>query len=331
MTGKNLAQRRAQGAAKSTAENLLQLATKGLLASSALVLFAACGQMTPQNTTEAQQTIEASAMDKSEGIIGGTPVQANDPIARSTVMIYGFTGKKGQGYICTGSILSDSIILTAAHCIATAPNKLVLVFGVDANNPNAKPEMRRVSAAVQNPSYNARKNQQTDTGDVALIKFDGGLPQGYIPARTLPGNVVNGENVVLAGYGVTSMSAPQAPNAGANNAQGSQSNDGAGTLRKTDVRVENAGFSTTEVQLDQTNGTGACHGDSGGPAYVVANGVYYLWGVTSRGPNPCTTFSIYTKVSSYNQWIAQTAAALAQQSNQAGPSVQTVAGNNIVR
>ena len=64
-----------------------------------------------------------------------------------------------------------------------------------------------------------------------------------------------------------------------------------------------------EITLDQSQGRGACHGDSGGPAYVkdAVSGKNILVGVTSRGTNPqglCDRQAIYTGVMGYAQWIA---------------------------
>ncbi len=65
----------------------------------------------------------------------------------------------------------------------------------------------------------------------------------------------------------------------------------------------------SEASLDQRRGTGACHGDSGGPAYLALEGGYALWGVTSRGLNDpnddCSQFAIYTKAMPYANWIVK--------------------------
>ena len=75
-----------------------------------------------------------------------------------------------------------------------------------------------------------------------------------------------------------------------------------------DVKISDAKFAKTEVLLDQRQGRGACHGDSGGPAEVLKNGVKYLWGVTNRGypetgPDDCAQFSIYTKITAHQSFI----------------------------
>ena len=85
---------------------------------------------------------------------------------------------------------------------------------------------------------------------------------------------------------------------------------GAGTLRVVDVSISDAKYSKTEVLLDQTQGKGACHGDSGGPAFIKTKENLKLWGVTSRGSgsgeNDCSGYSIYTRINSYTRWINST-------------------------
>jgi hypothetical protein len=151
-------------------------------------------------------------------------------------------------------------------------------------------------AAIANPNYNPRASKNAN--DVSLIKFPGGLPAGYEPAKILPPSVhlQDGETVTLAGYGESD------PGQGGNN--------GAGILRKVDVSIKNATYSQSEVLLDQTQGRGSCHGDSGGPAFVEMNGELYLWGVTSRAyPNNqdaavnCDQGAIYTEFDAQGQFV----------------------------
>jgi hypothetical protein len=107
-----------------------------------------------------------------------------------------------------------------------------------------------------------------------------------------------GQEVTLAGYGITQTNP----------------HSGAGTLRKTTVRIAQPRFGDTEILFDQRDGHGACHGDSGGPALITLRGKTYLIGVTNRGyqdPNDtCGQFAVYTRVAAYKSFITRAAAAL---------------------
>ena len=103
----------------------------------------------------------------------------------------------------------------------------------------------------------------------------------------------NGKEVLIAGYGRTD---------GVNK-------KGAGVLRKTFATIAETHYGETEVLFDQQNGKGACHGDSGGPAFLSTPKGFIQWGVTSREhldpEKDCTHFTIYTKIEPYLDWINQ--------------------------
>lgn len=286
----------------------------GLVAIGAALGLTACGS---------QGGAPPHISDKSflNGIVGGEEVEKNDPIAHMTGLLY----DTQQGAICTASILSKEWMLTAGHCVENAnPKALVVIFGTDANSQSKEDQdqmqknARRVASYQLNPRYTETMTKLeamakqaeaegreitseeidavTDWGDVALVKLESEIPAGYEPAKILDikSQLHKGDVVTLAGYGITS---------------GGPTGDGAGTLRKVDVSVAEAVWGSTEVLMDQTNKKGACHGDSGGPAYAQVNGELHLFGVTSRGirddQDTCTQFAAYTNIQNYRDWIKQ--------------------------
>ena len=237
-------------------------------------------------------------------IIGGDTVHPGDPVASSTVLIVGDISASKQ-YICTGSLIAPDMVVTAAHCVAddikapTKPEKIFLVFGLSVPTSAAQhTPIARAANYVYNPGWKGQAAQGADEHDIAVIHFDGELPPGYAPATLLDPNVVlkPGTDVTLAGYGEDTTTG--------------SGNNGAGILRKVSGVPVLKALGQTEVVLDQRSGIGACHGDSGGPAFLAVDGKNYLWGVTNRGypdsaPDNCIEESVYTRITAYSDFISK--------------------------
>ncbi len=226
-----------------------------------------------------------------EKIIGGSPVAAADPIANTTVALL------NGGALCTASILATDLVLTAAHCVEGGRvSEMRIVFNRSAG---AQVTARILRAAVPSRWRTVREDEP-DQGDIALVRFEGGLPPGYRAANVLAdtASLRAGQAVTLAGYGITRTN-PQT---------------GSGRLRKVQVSIATPNFGRTEILFDQRTGRGACHGDSGGPAFVERDGQLWLLGLTNRGyrdpADSCGQFAVYTKVSAYGKWLASAAAYL---------------------
>ncbi|UXR64197.1 trypsin-like serine protease [Bdellovibrio bacteriovorus] len=230
-----------------------------------------------------------------DGIIGGTEVQATDKIQNSIVAVY----DAFEGEICTGSLLPNNIVLTAAHCIGYFTEDMYVFFGTEIT---ALSERRQVDKVEVSPYWENRQGEDFDTGDIAMIHFTGTVPAGYKPVTFLPNkrSLKTGMEITVAGYGISD----------------GVTGDGVGRLRSTKVTISNLNYSTSEFLIDQTKGTGACHGDSGGPAYVEIKGELYLMGVTSRGVkddnNDCSQFSAFTSTLYYKTWINRMATKLSK-------------------
>lgn len=249
----------------------------------------------------ASTTLTACSPDKNnsgiletsgDGIIGGWEAQPTDKFQSSIVAVYDGT----EGQLCTGSLLPNNLVLTAAHCVGSNPENMYIFFDTKVTN---KSQFRAVDKAEVSPYWASQQNEAKNTSDIALLHFQGTIPAGFQPATLLAPQdrkfLTKGATVVLAGFGISNGT----------------TGDGAGTLRVTKVTINNPNFSASELTLDQTQGTGACHGDSGGPAYLEIKGKYYLWGITSRGVqddnNDCSKYSAYTSIIFHKAWLSKAA------------------------
>jgi len=223
-------------------------------------------------------------------IIGGVPVSSDEEISKSIVLLYGVTADK-SGFECTGTILNQEYILTAAHC-ALDVRAMFVIFSTDAESQDKmtallkdKTYVRNVVKVNHNIDYpNTTLGSMYPHNDIGLVRFAGGIPAGYKPVTLLNPSVMNqfvkkDTPIIASGYGI-------------------RSGDGtdSGALYKTTLDVLESYPKTVVVGRA---GTSVCHGDSGGPAFVSVGGKLYQWGVASRvEDSKCSTESVYTPLTS---------------------------------
>jgi len=168
---------------------------------------------------------------------------------------------------CTGTIVTNDDVLTAAHCLTGEVARRAEGYFVITGNKGVFPVIR----TAYNPLYN--RGEAFDTGMVTISGNFGIAPMPINISDTLN----EGEQVTVYGYG---------------NDKEEQSflEKGLDSYKAGRMIVKAAGQG---VFLAFFNDTGAaiCQGDSGGPVVQVINGVPSIVGVTSVTFNGCVTDS----------------------------------------
>jgi len=296
----------------------------------------ALGLLACAKAPQSGQTASASAI---AGIIGGTAVAANDPIAHTTVQVYMLitevdpqTNRQVTELAsCTGSLVSDDVILTAGHCAVADPSDMFIYFSKDipsdmksfVQGRQNNPLVRQVVGGLTNPAWAKLTAKKTKNwGDMSLLKFEGSAPSGYSTATLISADakLANNESILLAGYGLVQPLLDEN-----NQAEATE-------LREVTVSIKDANFSQTEIMLATDQGKGSCHGDSGGPGFVTVNGQQVVAAITSRADTKtdpqgqCVGDTIYTDVAPYLGWISQTVSYLDSASFQPAPIAQPGSG-----
>lgn len=227
---------------------------------------------------------ERSASKRQDtAIVHGKAVSSKESLAQSVVALVAEVD--GGQALCTGSLVSDDIVLTAAHCVDHDPTKLTVVFSHDTHTAKDS-DVRAVDHFTQNHRW--QNPTKTGRGDLALLHFTGGLPDGYQPVELEPSsfNIGDGASTLMLGFGVTD----------------GLSHAGSGVLRETETAVIGR-ESKTEVITDGQKSS-VCFGDSGGPAFVNLENQWVQWGVASSVANQsCNEASVHTDLHSYLKWI----------------------------
>ena len=131
---------------------------------------------------------------------------------------------------------------------------------------------------------------QSSWYDLALLKFEGGLPEGFAAATVLSdfNKIQKGTKILAAGFGVADA----------------ESKNGIGRLRSTELQIDNPFFHDNEVSVDQKE-SGTCEGDSGGPIFLQDGENYFLVGLTSHGINDnlCRGTAVFTSLIPFGDWL----------------------------
>jgi hypothetical protein len=232
-------------------------------------------------------SIAAAAAAGASRIVGGSAIQVQQ--APWTVYVQYQSG--GTRYLCTGSIVDASHILTAAHCIyddsgrLATPGQVTIRAGVSNFSsplPTDQEQDRPVSLIRVHPGYVFTGRPTPD--DVAVIALASPLDLSgpAVEAVALPTQGAAfpaGASVGLAGFGRSSptvqTSGPLSWMTATVDPQGKCSSSGNG------MTADNA------VILCASSPTGAvCNGDSGS-GLVTTSATPVLVGVVSAGANSC--------------------------------------------
>jgi len=192
-----------------------------------------------------------------------------------------------HGRMCTGVVLTQNAVLTAAHCVTNAG-----AWRVHWRAPDATPVMVEPKAIHIHPGYDPRAVQtRSKSIDLAIVTLADPLPDPFqpLPLSDIT-NVQPGDIIQVAGFGETDEA----------------NRKSVGTMMRAELQVvEPHGHSTILVWLsDPTEkGSGGCHGDSGGP--LIANGA--LIAITSwtkgNGKHDCGLITQGILIGPHKAWI----------------------------
>ncbi len=219
--------------------------------------------------------IEPELGSNTSEIIDGTATETDPAVVAITHQ---------GGMYCTGSLIADRVVLTAAHCLPPnvkfAIEDIFVFVGDNALLPDGF--YYSVAAALGHEDFQfdpiEPANIRNDIGVLILNTSPGVTP---IPVLTEEIDEYLGSTVRSIGFGITDGTAPEP-------------GPGAGIKRTGTLSLD---AKTNDQQVVASPGPSLiCSGDSGGPSLINIDGTEFQFGIHSWGDQKCLERSGFERI-----------------------------------
>src|SRR6185436_5334146 len=202
--------------------------------------------------------------------------------------------------ICSGTMITSNVFLTASHCTAyftqeLAPAGYTAYVSLDASIPfgpltSNKTKLLAVAYVVTNPNYNQSQSDSGDIGALILQSNVRGVTPATLPACGLLDQLAaqNGLKIAVftnVGYGVQN----RVVSGGVPFFQ--DINPIPRMYSFSSFNSLNGGYLRLSQNASTGNG-GTCFGDSGGPNFMSLNGQQLIVSITITGDSVCRSTNV---------------------------------------
>lgn len=244
-------------------------------------------------------------------IIDGAPATSEERFG--TVAVLWDQGMAGG--ICTGTLISPSVVVTAAHCVvlfdettgartrtATLDELAVVDSALDIRDATDA-QIHEVQRIAVHPGFPRTPLVVDGSGigqwdDVAVLVLRDSVraqrPVAILSQDRFEELVAEGSTVIISGYGRTDLA--------------DEGSIGELHIARASVR----GWNRHEILIGGRGEPNACFGDSGGPTYLETSGGLFVIGAASRAPQSsptaaesCRLGAVQTLLPYYATWIEE--------------------------
>ena len=226
-------------------------------------------------------------------IVNGTAV--TNPDIYPFIVSIGFERSGSYAHFCGATLISNTYILTAAHCVVDRIDQYMrtgyAVIGLRTQSSLLRLDLeyKKIVAVHSHPEY----NDNTFNCDFAVLEIES---SNFAPITliTNDNHDDDGRVVVTMGWGSSSYDGPSPNN-----------------LMEVQITIDDScgNYAANEITSAMIcaggDGKDSCQGDSGGPLITKVTGTYELIGVVSWGYG-CATKGypgVYARVGEVKQWI----------------------------
>lgn len=228
-----------------------------------------------QPACEPQHAAESAPGVRAQSITNGTP-DASDLAVVAIVSKRLQCEEEHLTVLCTGTLVSPRVVVTAAHCVDNAAGFLTQIFVGHETTPSAG-DLIDIREMRVHPDWDPDA-VSNDIAVIALTRDASVLPVPLLD-RTFDASFID-LRARIVGFGAAEPGTQRPPS----------------LKRQGTALISEYGETDFRLLPDPSM---SCEGDSGGPVLVTLDGTEFLAGVASWGDRDCVQFAVNTRVDAF--------------------------------